>query len=235
MSNTSNRFKMSQERLDALKEELNTAGDKVDAAEAVQKSVKDAHDKVILAIDALEKLTAQAQIEKASYDALVEQYNQAMETYKEALAGAQAADEALSELAESVQRVIAAAGEAFTYRAPVGNNGVGNNGVGNNGIGNALVNAGEEGADGEVSEIPDGMVPLAVGLSHITDGEHTENAGDTEAIPDSLVPLASAGAEQSGRFTLGIFGTLSALFAALLLLFKRKKDDDEEEQTQSVR
>ena len=218
------------ENLNSLKAALKDAQEKAEAAGAVQESVKEAHDKVISAIDALEKLTAQAQIEKASYDALVEQYNQAMETYKEALAGAQAADEALSELAESVQRVIAAAGETFTYRAPVGNNGVGNNGVGN-----ALVNAGAEGADGEVSEIPDGMVPLAAGLSHITGGEHTENAGDTEAIPDSLVPLASAGVEQSGRFTLGIFGTLSALFAALLLLFKRKKDDDEEEQTQSVR
>ena len=77
------------------------------------------------------------------------------------------------------------------------------------------------------------MVPLASSLSQITDGGHNGSA-ETETIADEEVPLAGAVKEQSGSYALGIFGTISALFAGLLLLFKRKKDDDEEEQTQSV-
>ena len=209
--------------LNGLKDALKDAQGKAEAAGSVQESVQDAYDKVVAAVDALENLTAQAQIDKEKYDALVEQYNQAMETYEEALANAQVADQKLSELAESVQRVIDAAEGSFSYDAPAGDN---------NGMGNVPPAAMEEETADETSEIADELIPLAAGLTQNTGEEHSADGNAAAVIPDGAVPLAAGVKEQSGRNTVGvgIMGMFSALFAALLLLFKRKKDEEEQEQ-----
>ena len=199
--------------LDALKEELSAANSKVDAADAVQKRVQDAYDKVVAAVDALDALTAQSQISKGAYDALVEQYNQAMKAYEEALTNAQAADQKLSELAESVQRVIAAAEGSFSFRTPA---------AGNNGMGNANPTTAEGTETGDTEGIADDEVPLAHSLSQTTGSAYGESIADDE------VPLAAAANQKTDLSATGIFGMIAAAFAAFLLLFKRKKDEDED-------
>ena len=166
---------------------------------------------MVAAVDALDALTAQSQISKGAYDALVEQYNQAMKAYEEALTNAQAADQKLSELAESVQRVIAAAEGSFSFRTPA---------AGNNGMGNADPTTAEGTATGDTEGIADDEVPLAHSLSQTT--------GNAEIIAEDEIPLAAAANQKTDLSATGIFGMIAAAFAAFLLLFKRKKDEDED-------
>lgn len=159
----------------------------------------------------------------------MEQYNKAMETYKEALANAEDLDGKLSELSKAVQSAIAAAEGSFSYRTAA------NQGGGTDNAPSAAEQANRQTAGvtaEEADEIPDESVPLADGLSQIAGEEHSGNADEAETIADDEVPLAGAAKEQSGMRTVGIMGMFSALFAALLLLFKRKKDEEEEQSVQ---
>ena len=144
-----------------------------------------------------------------------------MKTYEEALANAKVADQKLSELAASVQRVIAAAEGSFSYYVPADDD---------TGTGTVPPAAPEEAAADETSDIDDALVPLADGASLITGSDNGGSADGTAVIADGSVPLAAVTKEQSGRHTAGVMGMFSALFAALLLLFKRKKDEEEQEQ-----
>lgn len=79
------------------------------AARAVQESVQKAYDKVVAAINALQKLTAQSEVDRSQYDALVEQYEQAAHTYEEALKGKGALDADVDALSGAVQDALDAA------------------------------------------------------------------------------------------------------------------------------
>ena len=159
------------------------------------------------------KLTAQAQIDKAKYDALVEQYNQAMETYKEALAAADGLDEKLGELEKAVRKAIEAAQSHFDY-------------VFEEEYPDTTLN-GNTGGQTETDEIEDENVPLSA-------DDNADNGGGTENIDDDSVPLAAGEDQQTGIGTAGIAGIIAAALAPFLLLFKRKKDEEEEEKENAV-
>ena len=192
--------------LEEAKKNAETAGE-------VQESVEEARDKVIEAIDSLKKLTAQAQIDKAKYDALVEQYNQAMETYKEALAAADGLDEKLGELEKAVRKAIEAAQSHFDY-------------VFEEEYPDTTLN-GNTGGQTETDGIEDENVPLSA-------DDSADNGGGTENIDDESVPLAAGEDQQTGIGTAGIAGIIAAARAPFLLLYKKKKDEEEEEKENTV-
>ena len=192
------------EVVEVAKKNAETAGE-------VQKSVEEARDKVVEAIESLEKLTAQAQIDKANYDALVEQYNQALETYKEALAAADGLDGKLSEMEQAVQKALEAAKGSFRYH------------TGDVDPNTALPGANTDEQNGEeTDEIADESVPLAA-------GDNADNDGGTENIDDDNIPLSAGENQQTGIGSAGIAGIIAAALAPFLLLFKRRKDEEEEE------
>ena len=204
--------KAAAEKLGQALSDMRAAADeaqkKAEDAGTVQASVQEAHDKVVAAIEALRDLTAQAEIDKSMYDALVEQYNQAVNTYSEALNAANALDGDISALAEAVQSAISAANGNFAYQtvssddtdSDSGSNPV-HTGKEVGGTGDKAGSVDPQGGREEhanVTNLEDGNVPLAGHIGESNAGGKDLGAEMPAAQPEEAVNRLSAGAEGTG-------------------------------------
>lgn len=165
-----------------------------------------AYDKVAAAIDALQKLTAQSEVDQSQYDALVEQYEQAAHTCEEALKGKGALDADVDALSGAVQDALDAANGVFKT-APSGGSGGGSSDgdSGDSGSGSGAGGTNTPAAPGgnsDLTDIGDADVPLADGVSENAQGEEHAEPKNTDAelvsIGDVDVPPADAVGGRSG-------------------------------------
>lgn len=205
---------------------------RANAAGDVQESVQKAYDKVATAIDALQKLTAQSEVDQSQYDALVKQYEQAAYTYEEALKGKGALDADVDALSGAVQDALDAANGVFKT-APSGGSGGsgggssdGDSGGSGSGSGAGGTNTpAAPGGNSDLTDIGDAAVPLADGVSENAQGEEHAEPKNTDAelvsIGDVDVPPADAVGGRSGAP-----GAVAAACGAVLVLGKRRKKDE---------